>query len=223
MSDQNFAQALRESKFCVAVTGSGISTASGLKTRQELWQSRVWDRDEYVFIAGHAENPSALWNLVRSFLEGADARTLLPLPNAAHIALAELQSAGFVKGIVTQNVDGLHQDAGSVDIVLEMHGSLRRSAYCQKCGLKSGHDCAHHILHNTYQCTACKSNVRPDVVLFGESVAKSVYDEAKRLIDQADTLLVVGTACDVAPTADWCLILANVEDESLKLQLLRLL
>lgn len=202
---EDAAKLIRKANHCVAVTGSGISIASGLKTRQDLWQSQKWDRDECVSVTGQYNNPKTLWNLVESFLKDADPVTLYPQPCMAHFALSEMERNGYIKGIITQNVDGLHQAARSSNVI-EMHGSLMNDVVCRVCGFETGMNSAEQLLNNKQKgycsCLRCQTILRPDVVLFGEIVPKSKYDIAKELIAKSDVLLVVGTACDVAPTSD---------------------
>ena len=198
---------LMKSKNIVAVTGSGISVASGLKTRQDLWQSQKWDRDECVNVVGRHKNEKVIWDLIKSFLQDADALTLQPKPNISHTILAQLEKIGFIKAIITQNVDGLHQDAGSKNVI-EMHGSLmdKTKAQCTKTSqgvvCNNTQSCKEHILQNNIICKQCGKYFIPNVVLFGELVSKEKFNLANNYIANADTLLVIGTACDVAPTAD---------------------
>ena len=185
----------------VAITGSGISVASGLKTRQDLWESGQWQRDKCVSVFGEMD---VLWRLVHSFLADADPVTLEPVPNAAHYALTELERCGVVGAIVTQNVDGLHQLAKSKNVI-ELHGSLMR-VKCASCGCMQQQSCVdylHRVSAQPSSCTRCgQPKLRPDVVLFGEVVAQTEYSQASKAIADADALLIVGTACDVSPTAD---------------------
>jgi NAD-dependent deacetylase len=174
----------------VALTGAGISSASGLATRKELW--RRFDRDEAVSIAQFRRDPRPLWNVIREFL--AD-NTFTP--NAAHHALAALP----VAGIVTQNVEGLHQAAGCAH-VLELHGTLLETR-CEQCGARPGLSCAEAIARGPVPPScACGAALRPDVVLFGEWVDRDVLARAVELVAECDLLLVIGTAADVAPAAD---------------------
>ncbi len=125
---------------------------------------------------------------------------MLPLdvqPNAAHRKLAELERAGRLKAIVTQNIDGLHQKAGSRE-VLELHGSVLRN-YCEKCGKFYGLET---ILHSegVPRCS-CGGTVKPDVVLYEESLDEDVMDRALRYIQSADLLIIGGTSLVVYPAA----------------------
>lgn len=119
------------------------------------------------------------------------------LPNKAHIKLAELEAEGKLAAVVTQNIDGLHQAAGSKN-VLELHGSVHRN-YCMACRKYHGLD---YILNaeGVPRCS-CGGIVKPDVVLFGESLDNGVIDKSIRFISEADTLIVGGTSLGVYPAA----------------------
>ena len=118
-------------------------------------------------------------------------------PNAAHRKLAQLEAAGKLTAVVTQNIDGLHQQAGSKK-VLELHGSVHRN-YCQKC-----HKCysAEEILASTGipRCT-CGGLIKPDVVLYEEQLDSDTIDESLRCISSADMLIIAGTSLTVYPAA----------------------
>lgn len=172
----------------VALTGAGLSRASGLRTRKQLWET--FDRDRAVSVWKFREDPRVLWAVVRDFLGDSS-----PAPNAAHLALARLPLAG----IVTQNVDGLHQAAGSRGPVVELHGSLDATR-CDACGAR-GPACRELLDAPLPRC-ACGEALRPDVVLFGEWVAPDRLAQAAALASTCDLLLVVGTAADVSPAAD---------------------
>lgn len=118
-------------------------------------------------------------------------------PNTAHTALAQLEKSGKLKGIVTQNIDGLHQKAGSQN-VLELHGSIHRN-YCMKCRKPYTVD---FILHSTGipHCT-CSGIIKPDVVLYEEALNEEVLTKAVSLIASADVLIVGGTSLAVYPAA----------------------
>lgn len=119
-------------------------------------------------------------------------------PNHAHLALAKLEQMGKLKAVITQNIDGLHQQAGSRE-VLELHGSVHRN-YCMKCGKFFGLD---YVLKapGVPRCDACGGIVKPDVVLYEESLDMDILDKAVRYIRQAEVLIVAGTSLTVYPAA----------------------
>lgn len=119
-------------------------------------------------------------------------------PNAAHKKLSELEKAGKLQAVITQNIDGLHQAAGS-EKVLELHGSVHRN-YCENCHTPYSLD---HITDSpgVPRCTKCGGIVRPDVVLYEEGLDEKVMREAVRYISQAEVLIVGGTSLAVYPAA----------------------
>ena len=119
-------------------------------------------------------------------------------PNAAHLRLAKLEREGKLKAVITQNIDGLHQKAGSRE-VLELHGSVLRN-YCEKCGAFYGLDT---ILSTTGvpRCPACGGDIKPDVVLYEESLDQDVLAKAVHYIRQADLMIIGGTSLVVYPAA----------------------
>jgi NAD-dependent deacetylase len=120
-------------------------------------------------------------------------------PNVTHEVVALLERAGRVRAVVTQNIDGLHQAAGSKN-VLEVHGSFR-TVRCLSCGLKEPSARAFAVEGRAPRCGACDGLLRPDVVLFGEPVGASFEDAAAELA-RADLLLVLGSSLEVAPVSD---------------------
>ncbi|WMJ79998.1 NAD-dependent protein deacylase [Clostridium sp. MB40-C1] len=120
-------------------------------------------------------------------------------PNDAHKALSELEKRGKLKAVITQNIDGLHQMAGSKN-VLELHGSVHRN-YCMKCGKKFDLDYVIKSKDLTPKCNECGGIVKPDVVLYEEGLDMDVLDSAVRHIQEADMLIVGGTSLVVYPAA----------------------
>lgn len=119
-------------------------------------------------------------------------------PNPAHIVLAELETRGKLKAVITQNIDGLHQIAGSKN-VLELHGSIHKNK-CMVCGKAHSLD---HIIHSedVPKCIACGGIVKPEVVLYEENLDMSVVDQAVKAIASADLLIIGGTSLVVYPAA----------------------
>ena len=118
-------------------------------------------------------------------------------PNKAHIKLAELEAAGKLKAIITQNIDGLHQMAGSKN-VLELHGSVHRNN-CMSCG--NTYDVDVLLKENRIPLCTCGSVIKPDVVLYGEGLDSHILSEAVRFISDADVLIIGGTSLNVYPAA----------------------
>jgi NAD-dependent deacetylase len=200
----------------VALTGAGISAESGIPTFRD--PGGLWDRfdpREFGTWDGLARTAMSRPEALAAFL--AELRRVLvdASPGPAHLALAQMERAGFLDAVVTQNVDGLHQEAGS-DHVVEVHGSFLRRA-CLSCGrrtpssrdaLVADLDRAIGGLRSAYvaglaailpTCPVCGGPARPDFVAFGEAVQG--YEEAERLILGCRALLVIGTSGEVYPVA----------------------
>ncbi|MBP6875811.1 MAG: NAD-dependent deacylase [Candidatus Eisenbacteria bacterium] len=191
---------LREASEIVAFTGAGISAESGIPTYRDaadgLWQK--YDPSEYANIDRFLRDSSLFWRFFQDVRYRAikDAR-----PNAAHEALAALERAGKMKGVVTQNIDGLHQAAGSREVV-ELHGNTRRIR-CLDCGKRYGMDEVYEWLRETLPppCPDCRGRLKPDVVFFGEALPEDAFARAVAWIDRCDLLLAVGSSLAVYPAA----------------------
>jgi len=179
--------------------GAGVSTESGIpdfRSESGLYKARqVYGYPPEVLLSHRilARQPELFFRYYRENLIARDAK-----PNAAHLALAKLEARGLLQAVVTQNVDGLHQAAGSEN-VLELHGSNWRQ-YCAKCGARYGLD---DILaqEGVPKCAACGGMVRPDVVLYGEMLDGTVMALAAQAIAGAQLLIVGGTSLAVYPAA----------------------
>ncbi len=177
--------------------GAGVSTESGIpdfRSAGGLFSQPSDYPPEYMvsrsFYDKHTEE---FFDFYRANLVHLDAR-----PNAAHNKLVELEKAGKLNAVITQNVDGLHQVAGSEN-VLELHGGIRTNI-CRKCGKEYDVD---FIVNSTGvpRCDDCDGEVKPDVVLYEEALDRSVIEEAVRQISRADLLLIGGTSLLVYPAA----------------------
>ena len=172
-----------------------MSTESGIpdfRSRTGIWTK--YDPLEYATIDAFRRDPAKVWDFYAKRLGVlADAR-----PNAAHSALAELERRGLVEAVVTQNVDRLHQQAGSRR-VLEVHGSIR-SASCLLCGNREEYERVIE-LGPVPACAECGAVLKPDVVMFGELLPAGVMEEASELVLAARLLLVVGSSLEVYPVA----------------------
>ena len=190
------AQLVRGAKRGVVLTGAGVSTDSGIpdfRSRLGLWRDA--DPMRLATLEGFLEDPVALYGFWRTHL----GRLGDVKPNVTHEVVALLERAGRVRAVVTQNIDGLHQAAGSKN-VLEVHGSFR-TVRCLSCGLKEPSARAFAVEGRAPRCGACDGLLRPDVVLFGEPVGASFEDAAAELA-RADLLLVLGSSLEVAPVSD---------------------
>lgn len=176
--------------------GAGVSTESGIpdfRSRDGLYNQKYkYPPEEILSHTFFMNNTEDFYNFYRDKIIKYDAK-----PNAAHIRLAELEKEGKLKAVVTQNIDGLHYDAGSKN-VFELHGSIRRN-HCMKCGkfftlnyIKSS--------EGVPRCE-CGGVIKPDVVLYEESLDDKTVDEAVAAIQNADVLIVGGTSLTVYPAA----------------------
>jgi NAD-dependent deacetylase len=192
------AAALSAGRRNVALTGAGMSTESGLpdfRSADGLWAGV--DPARVASLSAFRRDPTAFYEFYRtrlSSLAGA-------VPNAGHRALARLEAMGMLRLIVTQNVDGLHQQAGSRDIV-EVHGNLRECR-CAGCGaVRPIREMTHRLDAGAIpRCDACGELVRPNVVLFEELLPVAAYERAEAACRDCDALLVVGSSLEVYPVA----------------------
>ncbi|NMA49942.1 MAG: NAD-dependent protein deacylase [Tissierellia bacterium] len=199
MDIQKLKQMIETSKSTVFLGGAGVSTESGIPDFRSAAGLYSKDNDlgyapEYLlshsFFANETEK---FFDYYRNNLIYKDAK-----PNKAHIALAELEKRGKLDAVVTQNIDGLHELAGSKNVI-EIHGSVFRN-YCVSCGKK--YDVKKVIdAKGIPTCDACGGVVRPDVVLYEEGLNMSLLDNAINYIQNAETLIVGGTSLNVYPVA----------------------
>lgn len=192
------AQAVRHSTSgTVVFTGAGVSVASGVPSfrgRGGLWSR--YDPDEYASIRALRADPEKVWGFLRELRGTLDAAA----PNAAHHAIAQLEATGVVTHVVTQNVDGLHQRAGSSSVI-ELHGS-DRTVSCLDCGRRFPREDVEHLADDPIpRCPSCDGVLKPDVVLFGEELPQGPFRRAEHAIRHCGVLLVVGTSAEVYPAA----------------------
>ena len=194
----DLAALVRERQPCVVLTGAGISTESGIPDFRS--PSGVWakyDPMEYATIDAFRRDPGKVWQFYALRFELLSAVE----PNEGHLALAELERRGLVEAVVTQNVDGLHERAGS-QAVVEVHGSIR-SASCLECGERVQLEEVIAALSEAPAplCPSCGAVLKPDVVMFGELLPAVAIDRAVDLARRAGLLLVVGSSLEVHPVA----------------------
>jgi NAD-dependent deacetylase len=195
MSGDSLEELVRERQPCVVLTGAGISTESGIpdfRSAGGIWEQ--YDPFEVASIDAFRRDPARVWEF---YALRVDARTHVE-PNDGHRALADLEEQGRIRGVVTQNVDGLHQRAGSREVV-EVHGSLRE-AECIHCGARVSMEDALASLPLP-PCSECGEILKPGVVMFGELLPPHAIARATELARTAALLLVVGTSLEVWPVA----------------------
>jgi NAD-dependent deacetylase len=191
------AELIRDRGPAVALTGAGISTESGIpdfRSPTGLWAR--YDPQEYATLEAFRADPVKVWRFYtlrfRALIEAE--------PNAGHLALAELEDAGHVRAVVTQNIDLLHERAGSREVV-EVHGSIRTSS-CLRCGARRTLEEVLPLLaEGEPRCGDCGDVLKPDVVFFGELLPEAAIDRAYELAQSTGVLLVVGSQLEVWPVS----------------------
>ncbi len=196
---EKLTQILKESNNIVFFGGAGVSTESNIpdfRSSNGLWNEKLkinFTPEQLVSHTFFIKYPEEFFKFYKDKLIYPEAK-----PNAAHIALAKLENMGKLKAIVTQNIDGLHQAAGS-KVVYELHGSVLRN-YCMKC---------HAFYDEKFilaskgipTCPKCGGKVKPDVVLYEEGLDEATIQSSVQAISKADTLIIGGTSLIVYPAA----------------------
>ncbi len=188
------AERLSRSRNAVALTGAGISVESGIPDFRSvggLWSR--YDPLEYGHIASFRRDPRKVWRMILEIYRLLDAAR----PNPAHRALAQLEKRGILKAVVTQNVDSLHQMAGS-GRVIEFHGH-GRTLRCETCGAGYPREGVSFDVMPP-EC-GCGGALRPDFVFFGEEIPPKAHHESVAVTERADVFLVIGTSATVAPAS----------------------
>ena len=192
---QRAAKDILHSKKTIALTGAGISVDSGIpafRGSQGLWEK--YDPDEYAHINAFYSNPDRVWIMLKEMFS----LIMIAKPNPAHIGLAELERMGLLSSIITQNVDGLHQAAGSRNVI-EFHGT-HRTLSCLKCSTKI--EGASLTLEDLPpHCSHCSSLLKPDVVFFGEPIPWEAQIRSLKETKSCSAMLVIGTSAVIYPAA----------------------
>jgi len=198
MDASALARLIRAHQPCVVLTGAGVSTESGIpdfRSPTGIWAE--FDPAEYASLPAFRSDPEKVWRFYKpriGMLTEAE-------PNTAHLALAALERAGFVEAVVTQNIDLLHERAGTRNLV-EVHGSIR-TATCPACGESYPREAVLAQLEhaNAPACERCGSILKPDVVFFGELLPAAAIERAFELARRARLLVAVGSSLEVHPVA----------------------
>jgi NAD-dependent deacetylase len=190
---------IQEAANIVAFTGAGISAESGIPTYRGsdgLWNK--YDPDKYANVNEFTKDPSYYWNFFREVrypvLKAA-------APNAAHRLLARMEEQGKLRAVITQNIDGLHQEAGSGN-VLELHGNTRTFA-CTACRKTYTLEEVRVLLETELPppCSTCRGLIKPAVVMFGEPLPGDILREAETQSRNCDLFLAIGSSLLVQPAA----------------------
>jgi NAD-dependent deacetylase len=196
---KEFLERCRSAKSVAVLTGAGISAESGVSTfrgEEGLW--RKFKPEELATVDAFLRNPELVWEWYqhrRQILSRVQ-------PNPGHLALRDLEEKFDHFTLITQNIDGLHQKAGSAEVV-ELHGNIRRSR-CQKCG-RIYETIDHHREGAIPRC-ACGGPIRPDVVWFGESLPPDAIEAAHRSASRCDLFFSIGTSAVVYPAASFPMV-----------------
>lgn len=187
---EEFVNIVKESKNLVFFTGAGVSTESGLKSfrgKDGLYSSKYkgkYQPEEILSIDFFQKHQDIFMEYIENEMSIHNIK-----PNKGHEALAYLEKIGKLKAVITQNIDNLHQEAGSKNVI-ELHGSLKRW-YCLNCGKKQEYH---------FSC-GCGGRVRPEVTLYGEILDETAVESAINAIKNADVLVIVGSSLTVYPAA----------------------
>ena len=193
------AELLRASERAVVLTGAGVSVPSGIPDFRTPGKG-LWEKVnpmEVAHIDAFRRDPDRFWSFYSQRFTGLVEKR----PNAAHEAIAELERRGLVRAVVTQNIDRLHRQAGSRQVV-EVHGSID-ACVCPECGGRVSLEQVLEMLKSspTPECSACIAVLKPDVVLFGELLPEAAMAEAHALAQEADLMICVGSSLEVFPVA----------------------
>ena len=187
---------IEESGNIVFFGGAGVSTESGIpdfRSQDGLYHQQYdYPPEEILSHSFYMKNPEEFYRFYRNKMLAPGAK-----PNKAHLALAKLEREGRLKAVITQNIDGLHQAAGSRE-VLELHGSVHRN-HCLRCGKFYGLEAIENS-SGIPRCS-CGGMIKPDVVLYEEGLDMDVLNRAVNYISRADVLIVGGTSLTVYPAA----------------------
>ena len=200
-------QLIAESDNIVFLGGAGVSTESGIpdfRSGTGIYNSDSGMKYRPIDIIAHdffMEHPEDFFDFYKRKLIYPDAR-----PNKAHKALVRLEKQGKLKAIITQNIDNLHQEAGS-KCVIELHGSVFRN-YCMECGKK--YDLEYVVAQEGVpHCKACGGIVRPDIVLYEENLNHKDVDDAIKAVKKCDLMIIAGTSLTVYPAATFAQFLKH--------------
>jgi NAD-dependent deacetylase len=199
MMDNNIikaAEIIKKSKNMIALTGAGISVESGIpdfRSAGGLWDK--YDPAVYASIYSFKNMPEKVWDMIFDMIEITDNAR----PNNAHIALAELEKMKLLKAVITQNMDNLHQEAGSKNVI-EYHGNAKHLV-CLSCSAKYSSSEYEIPDRKIPHCESCGKILKPSVIFFGENIPDHALRESQKFAEAADVVLVVGTSAVVYPAA----------------------
>ena len=189
------AGALLSRRNAVALTGAGISVESGVpafRGAQGMWGK--YDPMEYATIGAFHRDPEKVWAMLSEMVDLLSRAS----PNSAHVGLADMERMGILRSVITQNVDSLHQAAGS-HRVIEFHGNAEELV-CPSCGTR--YPLRAKITEGIPPRCGCGKILKPDLVLFGEPIPRNAQDEAESEAGRCAILLVIGTSAQISPACE---------------------
>jgi NAD-dependent deacetylase len=187
---------IRDSKSIVALTGAGISTSAGIpdfRGPSGIYSMKKYDTEKIFELTYFLENPELFYDFARDFLSKLE----VGRPTFTHLFLAQLERAGKLEMLITQNIDGLHECAGSKNLI-NLHGNINKS-YCLQCSKEYPLEQMRAKVFNEKVpfCDKCGGLIKPDIVFFGEGVKE--FSKAEASVYNSDLLLIIGTSLEVYP------------------------
>ncbi|MGV9197413.1 MAG: NAD-dependent protein deacylase [Promethearchaeia archaeon] len=197
MSRNNYQQAVKwllDSEYAVLFTGAGVSVESGIPTFRG--KDGLWEKYNPVFLntVYFRDHPRKSWKLIKEIFYDFFGKAK---PNAAHEIIAKWEKQGIVKSIITQNIDNLHQEAGSKNVI-EFHGTSR-TLTCMNC--KENYQSTPFIQNLPPHCPKCDGILKPDFVFFNEPIPTKTYENTKEAARHADLFMLVGTTGEIMPAS----------------------
>lgn len=199
---QKASQLIKEANYAIALTGAGISTPSGIPDFRSP-ESGLWTKYspmEVASLSAFRYHPNRFYEWIRPFVRNL----FLAEPNPAHIALAQLEAKSHLRSVITQNIDALHQKAGSSEVV-EVHGTFQ-TLTCLGCyrQIQATDQLLTEILEKEENphCPHCGNLLKPDIILYGEQLPAQTWRAARKKVNACDLLLVLGSSLTVTPVCD---------------------
>ncbi len=192
---------IKRARHLVALTGAGISVPSGVPDFRSAG-SGLWQKDDPMQVASLStfrRRPEVFFNWLRPLAEKIQAAR----PNAAHLALADLEAKGFLQTVITQNIDDLHEKAGSRNVI-QVHGSAQKMSCgaCRKTYPSQDFTQSFLVEKSLPRCPICGNVVKPDIVLFEEMLPEQAWMKAVQQSTQADVMFVIGSSLTVTPAGN---------------------
>lgn len=187
------AKKIIDSNYCIVFTGAGISVESGIPTFRG--KNGIWNKYDpsILYIDNYFQNPNECWKVIKNIFYDYFKNIK---PNKSHLIIGELYKKGYIKTVITQNIDNLHQEGGC-DKIVEFHGNLNKfiCLYCNKTFNISEIS----LDEKPPKCIYCNKILKPDIIFFGEGIKEEVIKKSFEEINKADLLIIIGTSGEVAP------------------------